>query len=39
MPGWLAQWEEGTRDSEQRIARPRQLYIGHGLRHLDGPAG
>jgi citrate synthase len=39
MPGWLAQWEEGTRDSEQRIARPRQLYIGHGQRHLDGPAG
>jgi citrate synthase len=28
MPGWLAQWEEGLLDPEQRIARPRQVYIG-----------
>jgi citrate synthase len=34
MPGWLAQWQEGIGDSEQRISRPRQLYVGHGLRHL-----
>jgi citrate synthase len=34
MPGWLAQWEEGISDSEQRISRPRQLYVGSGLRHL-----
>jgi citrate synthase len=34
MPGWLAQWEEGVRDSEQKISRPRQLYVGAGLRHL-----
>jgi citrate synthase len=26
--GWLAQWLEGTTDPEQKIARPRQLYIG-----------
>ena len=26
--GWLAQWAEMIRDPEQRIARPRQLYIG-----------
>jgi citrate synthase len=32
MPGWLAQWEEGLLDPEQRIARPRQLYIGAGER-------
>ncbi len=32
MPGWLAQWEEGLLDSEQKIARPRQLYIGYGER-------
>jgi len=38
MPGWLAQWQEGTTDPEQKIARPRQIYVGHGLRHLDGPA-
>ncbi len=37
MPGWLAQWQEGIGDSDQRISRPRQLYVGHDLRHL--PAG
>jgi citrate synthase len=26
--GWLAQWLEGVVDPEQKIARPRQLYIG-----------
>jgi len=26
--GWLAQWDEMARDSEQKIARPRQLYVG-----------
>src|ERR1700747_811998 len=35
MPGWLAQWEEGILDPEQRISRPRQLYLGEGLRHLS----
>ena len=34
-PGWLAQWEELLADPEQKIARPRQLYVGHGLRHLE----
>ncbi len=38
MPGWLAQWQEGTTDPEQKISRPRQLYVGQGLRHLDGTA-
>ena len=32
MPGWLAQWEEGLLDPEQKIARPRQVYIGHDER-------
>jgi len=32
--GWLAQWEEMLLDPEQKIARPRQVYIGHGERHL-----
>jgi citrate synthase len=27
-PGWLAQWEEMLLDKEQKIARPRQVYIG-----------
>jgi citrate synthase len=26
--GWLAQWIEMTNDPEQRIARPRQIYLG-----------
>jgi citrate synthase len=26
--GWLAQWQELVEDSEQRIARPRQVYTG-----------
>jgi citrate synthase len=28
LPGWLAQWEEMIQDSEQKIARPRQIYAG-----------
>jgi citrate synthase len=34
--GWLAQWEELLRDSEQKIARPRQIYDGADLRSYDG---
>ena len=30
--GWLAQWEEMLNDKEQKIARPRQIYTGHGER-------
>jgi citrate synthase len=30
--GWLAQWQELLGDPEQRIARPRQVYLGHGQR-------
>jgi citrate synthase len=26
--GWLAQWQEMVADPEQKIARPRQLYVG-----------
>jgi len=38
MPGWLAQWQEGAADPEQKISRPRQIYVGEGLRHLDRTA-
>jgi len=31
-PGWLAQWNELVQDSEQRIARPRQIYLGPATR-------
>jgi citrate synthase len=30
--GWIAQWEEMLLDPEQKIARPRQLYIGPARR-------
>jgi citrate synthase len=30
--GWLAQWQEMIDDPEQKIARPRQLYVGPGER-------
>jgi len=31
--GWMAQWAEMVRDPEQKITRPRQIYIGEGERH------
>ena len=33
MPGWLAHWEELLDDPEQKISRPRQLYVGVGERN------
>src|SRR6266478_902342 len=30
--GWLAQWQEMLTDPEQKIARPRQVWIGHDTR-------
>ena len=30
--GWLAQWDEMLRDTEQKIARPRQIYVGSPKR-------
>jgi citrate synthase len=32
--GWLAQWDELMRDGDQKIARPRQIYIGPARRDL-----
>ncbi len=32
MPGWLAHWQELLDDPEQKISRPRQLYVGAGER-------
>jgi len=32
MSGWLAQWEEMVDDAEQKIARPRQIYVGAARR-------
>jgi len=30
--GWLAQWDEMLEDKEQKIVRPRQIYLGEGPR-------
>ena len=30
--GWIAQWQEMLLDSEQKIARPRQIYLGAAKR-------
>jgi citrate synthase len=30
--GWLAQWQEMLNDSDKKIARPRQIYIGEDQR-------
>ena len=30
--GWIAQWEEMLNDPDQKIVRPRQIYIGSGPR-------
>jgi citrate synthase len=30
--GWCAQWMEGAADPEQKIARPRQIYMGYRQR-------
>jgi citrate synthase len=32
--GWLAQWQEMLTDPEQKIARPRQIWIGHDTREF-----
>ena len=33
--GWLSQWEEMLNDKEQKIARPRQIYVGYGERDFQ----
>jgi len=32
--GWLTQWQEMLNDPEQKIARPRQIWIGHDTREF-----
>jgi citrate synthase len=34
VAGWLAQWEELVDDKEQKIARPRQLFVGKDKRDV-----
>ncbi len=38
-PGWVAQWLEMIQDKEQKISRPRQIYVGSGERdYVEMPA-
>ncbi len=40
VSGWLSQLEEILLDKEQKIARPRQIQIGHGERpYVDALSG
>ncbi|MGJ8651949.1 MAG: citrate synthase [Opitutaceae bacterium] len=32
MPGWIANWKEIAENPKSRIHRPRQIYIGKGIR-------
>ncbi|MDX1690177.1 MAG: citrate synthase [Acidimicrobiia bacterium] len=32
LPGWIAQWKEMSEDSNTRIGRPRQIYVGYDDR-------
>ncbi len=32
--GWVAQWQEMLLDNEQKIARPRQVYLGYDARNF-----
>jgi citrate synthase len=38
-PGWLSQWEEQILDPEQRIVRPRQVYLGSDERNYVPMSG
>ena len=34
MSGWLSQWQEMLLDEDQKIARPRQVYLGREKRDV-----
>lgn len=34
MPGWIAHWLEMRADDDNKIHRPRQVYVGFGERHI-----
>ena len=35
IPGWIAQWKEMHEDDNQKIARPRQLFVGKNTRKYN----
>jgi len=36
-PGWYSQWQEHLTDPEQKLARPRQIYLGEEARDVPAP--
>ena len=34
LPGWIAHWKEMV-DGDNKICRPREIYIGKPLRHIE----
>jgi len=36
VAGWLAHWNEFLDDTENKIVRPRQHYVGYGKRNYVG---
>ena len=39
LPGWISHWREMIRDPENRIGRPRQLYVGPTERSVPADVG
>lgn len=35
LPGWIAHWKEAHEDPRFKLQRPRQVYVGPTLRHLE----
>ncbi len=35
LPGWIANWKEAHEDPRFKLQRPRQIYVGPTVRHLD----
>jgi len=36
-PGWYSQWQEHLTDPEQKLARPRQIFLGEKEREVPAP--
>ena len=36
LPGWLAHWREMQSDTQTKIGRPQQLYVGAPERNYPG---
>ena len=39
LPGWIAHWMEALYDPRFKLQRPRQVYVGPSLRHMNQDEG